>query len=138
MPTVTYTKKVSDENVKTILQRIANQIDKDITVHSGDRPPAYNRNIKGSNSGSLHTANRAADLHVKGVSDKQVFTFLKSKYNDIFDSSEAYEVIHHGPYTATGGEHIHIGRYGNGRSGYIKFKAEGLTPATKGNYNDTG
>lgn len=76
MPTVTYQKTVSDGNVKTILQRIADQLNKDITVYSGDRPST--QTVKGSNSGSLHVAKRAADFHIKGVSDTQGFAFFKA------------------------------------------------------------
>ena len=111
-------------------------LNKNIAVHSGDRPVA--QKVKGSRSTSLHVAMRAADLHIVGLSDRAGFAFLKEKYNEVFDATEAYEVIHHGPHTATEAEHLHIGRYGNGRSGYVKFKAEGLTPATRGNYNDVG
>lgn len=134
MPTVTYLKNVSDNNVKTILQRIANSLGKDITVHSGDRTTI----VKGSSQASLHIQKRAADFHIKGVSDAQGFKLIKGKTNELFDANEAYEFIHHGVYTATGGEHLHLGRYGNGRKGYVKFKTEGLSPNTKGNYADVG
>ncbi len=130
MAKVTYLRQVSDSNVKTVLQRIASLLNTDITVHSGDRP--IGRKVKGSKPTSLHIAQRAADFHIKGISDKEGFKVLKDRYNELFDATEAYEAIHHGPYTETEGEHLHIGRYGNGRSGYVKFKAEGLTLATKG------
>lgn len=136
MATVTYKKRVSDGNVRTIMQRSANLLDRDITVHSGDRP--VSQRVRGSKPTSLHVAMRAADFHISGLSDKAGFAFLKQNYNEIFDANEAYEVIHHGPHTETEGEHLHVGRYGNGRSGYVKFKAEGLGPTTKGNYNDVG
>lgn len=130
MPTVTYSKTVSDGNVKSILQRIANQLGKNISVHSGDRHHVPH----GGSTTSLHLQHRAADLHIQGMSDHDGFAVLKSHYNDLFDSSEAYEVIHHGRYTETEAEHLHIGRYAEGRKGYVDFKIEGDTPATSGNY----
>ncbi len=134
MPTVTYNKTVSDSNVKSVMQRIADKLGRNISVHSGDRTFVP----KGSSTASLHIQKRAADFHIHGLTDKQGFTNIKSVFNDLFDASEAYEFIHHGPYTATGGEHLHIGRYGNGRAGYVKFKTKGLSPGTKGNYSDIG
>lgn len=130
MPTVTYNRAVSDDNVKTILQRIANQMGKNISVHSGDRHHVPS----GGSTTSLHLQHRAADLHVQGTTDGEAFTALKAHYNDFFDSGEAYEVIHHGRYTETEAEHLHIGRYGENRRGYVDFKIEGDTLATKGNY----
>lgn len=134
MPTVTYLKTVSDNNVKIVLQRIADNLGKNISVHSGDRTSI----VQGSSKSSLHIHKRAADFHIQGISDAAGFKLLKEKFNDLFDADEAYEMIHHGQHTATGGEHLHLGRYGNGRKGYVKFKTEGLSPATKGNYNDVG
>lgn len=134
MPTVTYQKNVSDNNVKTVLQRIADSFGANITVHSGDR----NFVPGGGSKTSLHLQNRAADFHIQGYTDAQGFDAIKAKFDQIFDASEAYEFIRHGTHTATGGPHLHIGRYGNGRKGYVKFKTEGLSAATKGNYNDVG
>ena len=54
----------------------------------------------------------------------------------VFDPTQGYEVIHHGAYTQTGGPHLHIGHYaGNAHAGYVLFKTEGLTKATKGHYH---
>lgn len=128
MPKVTYLKTVSDQNLHTILQRIADLLGKDIAVHSGDRPGT--QQVKGSNPGSLHVAHRAADFHIKGITDTQGYAFFKENMNKIFDQTEAYEVIQHRPGGATEGPHLHIGRYGEGakgqRSGYIDFKLDGL------------
>ena len=128
MPSVTYLKTVSDKNLHVILQRIADFLNKDIRVHSGDRPAS--QNVKGSSSGSLHVAHRAADFHISGMTDTEGFAYFKSNMNKIFDQTEAYEVIQHRPGGATEGPHLHIGRYGMGskgyRSGYIDFKLDGL------------
>ena len=88
MAKVTYLKTVSDSNLKVILQRIANLLDKDINVHSGDRP--IGQQVKGSSSKSLHVAERAADFHIKGMTDTQGFTYFKSNMNQIFDQTEAW------------------------------------------------
>lgn len=111
MPTVTYNKAVSDSNVKTIMQRIANRLEKNISVHSGDRHHVPS----GGSTSSLHLHHRAADFHIQGTSDRDGFAALKARYNELFDASEAYEVIHHGKYTKTEAEHLHVGRYGDGR-----------------------
>lgn len=133
MATVTYLKTVSDGNVKTILQRIATRLNKNITVHSGDR----NHVPRGGSTRSLHLQHRAADLHIQGLSDANGFAMLKTHMNEIFDATEAYEVIHHGKYTETEAEHLHIGRYAGGRRGYVDFKLEGEIPSTRGNYRTT-
>lgn len=131
MPTVSYQKRVSDTNVRTILQRIADLLGKNITVHSGDRDHVPS----GGSRSSLHLAHRAADFHIQGLSDADGFAALRRLINQAFDASEAYELIIHGQHTATGGPHLHIGRYGNNRGGYVDFKTEGLTPASRGNYS---
>lgn len=140
MAKVTYLKTVSDGNLKTVIQRISNLLNKDIIVHSGDRdfvPPGGSKN-------SLHKAKRAADFHISGVSDGDGFAFCKQNMNSVFDATEAYEFIHHGFYTGTGtqnpqtgagGQHLHIGHYGRGS--YVTFKVEGLTRATKNQYSPT-
>lgn len=133
MPTVTYRRTVSDDILKTLLQRIADHLNKDISVHSGDRGHIP----QGSSRGSLHMQHRAADLHIQGVTDQESFRLLNQDYNTLFDATEEWEVIHHGPFTETEGEHIHIGRYGNGRRGSVRFKTEGLTRATRGDYSVT-
>lgn len=128
MGNVIYVKTVSDQNLHTVLQRISNLLNKDIRVHSGDRP--VSQHIKGSNSGSLHIAKRAADFHIKGMTDTEGYAFIKSNMNKIFDQTEAYEMIQHRPGGATQGPHLHVGSYGQGsnghRSGYVDFKLDGL------------
>ncbi|MGB7208945.1 MAG: glycoside hydrolase family 104 protein [Pyrinomonadaceae bacterium] len=134
MADVTYIKPVSDANLKVVLQRIANLLNKNIRVHSGDRQFVPT----GGSRTSLHMQKRAADFHIAGTTDQEGFRQIKARFNEIFDATEAYEMVHHGPYTETEGQHLHVGHYGNGKSGYVKFKVEGLTRATSGNYNDPG
>lgn len=129
MSNVNYNNKtVSDENVKTVLQRVANQLKGDVNVFSGDRSAVP----KGGSKTSHHLQGRAADFSVTGCTLQDVFANLKSKKSDIFDSDKKYQVIHHGSHTATGGAHIHIGRYASGSG--VSFLIEGLTAKTKGIY----
>lgn len=125
MARVNYAKPVSDEHLKTVLQRMANFFNKDVNVHSGDR----NFVPRGGSRRSLHLAHRAADLHVAGMTDAEVYNSLRANTGSIFDRTQGYEVIRHGIHTETGGPHIHIGHYGgNGHAGQVLFKLEGLAP----------
>lgn len=133
MPSVTYSKAVSDANIKAIMQKIADAAGVNITVHSGDR----NFVPKGGSKTSLHLKKRAADFHISGMTDADGFAFLKANKDTIFDYNQSYELIHHGTYTQTGGPHLHIGRYGQAKMGYVDFKIEGLTAKTKGVYQKT-
>jgi muramidase (phage lysozyme) len=104
---------------------------RDITVTSGDR----NSVVRGSSRRSLHLAHRAADFHVNGLADARVFQSLKENIAAIFERTEGYELIHHGRYTETNGEHLHIGHYSGRNVGTVIFKTEGLTHATSGHYS---
>ena len=132
---VHYHKHVSDIELRIILDRIAISLGTNIIVHSGDR----DFRPKGSPKKSLHLAHRAADVHADGLSDTALFDLLRAKEKEIFHSLlHRYEVIHHGKFTETEGEHVHIAEYhliqaeeaGTG----VIFKVEGMTPATKGKY----
>jgi peptidoglycan hydrolase-like protein with peptidoglycan-binding domain len=115
---------VSDSRLRAKMEQIADYFGRNITVTSGDRdyvPP-------GGSSTSLHLAHRAVDLHVNGLSDAYVFSRLRA--SGILNNG--YEVIRHGPFTATGGPHVHIGRYGDGRQS--SFKIEGTSPRNRGVY----
>ncbi|HEX8558027.1 MAG TPA: glycoside hydrolase family 104 protein [Pyrinomonadaceae bacterium] len=117
--------------MRTILQRIADLYNSDVTVTSGDRDGV----VRGSSRRSLHLAHRAADFHVAGMTDARVYRSLQENIGRIFDRTEGYEVIHHGRHTDTSGEHMHVGHYGAGRNaGSVLFKTEGLTPGTGGDY----
>src|SRR5262245_36348446 len=129
MATVHYNnKQVSDANVREVLQTIANLYEKHVTVTSGDRHQALS---VGGKKKSLHLQKRAADFHVVGVLDKVVYRDLKVYASMIFDWTQGYEVIMHGPHTETMGAHLHIGHYpGKRHTGRVLFKTEGLTQKT--------
>lgn len=55
MADVTYVKTVSDANVRAVIQRIANALNRNIRVHSGDR----NFVPGGGSRTSLHLVKRA-------------------------------------------------------------------------------
>jgi hypothetical protein len=123
---------VSDPEVRRLLQTIADLYDKDVHVTSGDR----NYRPKGSPATSLHLQKRAADLWVEGHTLGNVFHGLQVYLSMVFDSTEGYEVIWHGPHTATGGPHLHLGHYpGKKWVGYVLFKTEGLSPGSGGHYS---
>lgn len=122
-------KTVSDENVKTILSRVAEKLEANVNVSSGDRTAALS---VGAGSKSHHLSGRAADFHVTGLSDEEAFKKIQEKKSDIFDSDKKYQVIWHGPYTETHGQHVHIGRYEKDTG--VEFFKEGTTEDTKGTY----
>jgi len=128
---------VSDDHVKEILDRIASELGCVLCVTSGDRGkvPA------GGAKNSLHLSHHAADFHCSGFTDAHGFDLIRARRNEIFGSTTGiafrYQIIHHGRYTVTEAEHIHLGYVpdeadyrGNSRG----FLVEGLTPATKGRY----
>jgi hypothetical protein len=131
---VHYKKPVSDMELQLIVKRIADAVGI-VTVHSGDR----DFRPQGSPKHSLHLSHRAADLHAEGMTDSALFDFLRGHKGDIFKSAvHRYQVIHHGRFTETEGEHIHLGDYhliksyttGPG----VSFFVEGMTPASRGVY----
>lgn len=133
MAKVTYLKTVSDTHLQVVLQRFADVYGHDITVHSGDRHEV----VKGSSNKSLHLQHRAADFHMSGMSDQEVYDALRDLLAAIFDRAEGYEFIRHGTHTNTGGPHLHLGHYPGRNQGKVMFKLEGLTPATSGVYKVT-
>ena len=129
MPTVNYNgKTVSDENVETVLTRIATQLNADVGITSGDRGYVPT----GGSTTSHHIQKRAADFGVAGYTLPNAFAKIKEKKSDIFDADKKYQVIHHGPHTTTGGAHLHVGRYATGAG--VSFLVEGLTASSGGVY----
>jgi hypothetical protein len=124
--TVVYRKPVSDAALQAKLQELADAFGWTINVTSGDRTSRP----KGSPKGSLHLAKRAADFHVAGVSDAEVFADLEAD-PELFGTG--YQVIEHGPFTATTGPHIHLGHYADD-SHPTDFWVEGLTKRGRGKY----
>jgi hypothetical protein len=130
MAAVNYnTKTVSDDNVKTVLERVVTELGKNLNVSSGDRGATLD---VGAGAKSLHLKHRAADFHVEGLSDEEAFKQIQEKKDSIFDSDKRYEVIWHGPHTETMGAHLHIGRFDSGTG--VAFKKEGVTEDGKGKY----
>jgi hypothetical protein len=133
---VHYSKPVSDIELQLIIKRIAECGGTTITVHSGDR----DFRAKGSPKKSLHLHHRAADVHASGLTDTDLFELLRAKKDEIFNSVvHRYQVIHHGKFTETEGEHVHIGDYHQIKALVVglgvSFFVEGMSPATKGKYD---
>src|SRR5579863_1272833 len=102
-PSVLFKKHTSDVELELIIKRVAEALGRDIVVHSGDR----DHRPKGSPAHSLHLFHRALDFHVTGMSDGDVFHALMLYKGQIFSSViHSYQVIHHGRFTATEGEHV--------------------------------
>jgi hypothetical protein len=121
-------KTVSDPSVRKVLGRVASDVRANVNVSSGDRSSVP----RGGSPKSHHLEHRAADFHVSGRTDKAVFGQLKAYKKSIFDKNHKYQVILHGPFTATTGPHVHIGRYKDGKG--VVFYKEGTTKGTKGKY----
>ena len=132
MATVNYNGyTVSDQIVKDVLQNISDYFQADVNVTSGNRTTVP----EGGSTSSLHLENRAADFHVVGIDDGTAYLNLKNLgYDQVFKSGNVYEFIWHGIYTATGGQHLHLGRSYSSSNGKVAFKIEGTTPATKKKY----
>lgn len=132
MPTVNYNgRTISDQTVKDVLQNMSDYFQADVNVTSGDRDYVP----EGGSTTSLHLNKRAADFHVDGIDDSVVYLNLRNLgYNSVFESGHGYEFIWHGVHTATGGPHIHMGRYSSATISYVKFKKEGITEDGAGKY----
>ncbi len=133
MPSVNYNGyTVSDEEIRNVLQDACNYFEADISVTSGDRTHVPS----GGSKTSLHLKKRAVDFHVAGYDDATAFLYMKVFVAAFFSGGNNYEFILHGTYTKTGGPHLHLGRYGDTNEwGYVHYKKEGTTSATKGVYS---
>jgi Peptidase M15 len=128
-PKVNYRgKTVSDPNVRKVLSKVASRLEANVNVTSGDRSSVPS----GGSKKSHHLQRRAADFHVSGHTDKEVFGRLRSERRQVFDRAHKYQVILHGPHTATTAPHIHIGRYKDGTG--VVFLKEGMTKNSRGKY----
>jgi len=126
-----YHKDVSDENVRTVLDRISSELGNTVNVMGGDRKSS----VKGGSSTSMHNKGRAADFCVDGYTLKTAFEAIRSHKDKIFDANEYYEVIHHGEFSETGGQHLHVGHRDWVGSGVI-FEIEGYSSSRKGVYEE--
>ena len=134
-PIVHFVKHVSDNDLRLVLNEIALTLGTNVIVHSGDR----DYRPKGSPSHSLHLSHRAADLHAPGMTDDFLFARLQAAKSKIFHSAtNSYQVIHHGKFSETEGEHVHIGHYQLIKSFVtgpgVSFWVEGIFPGGKGRY----
>jgi hypothetical protein len=132
MPAVNYNgHKISDSIIKDVLQNLCDYFQANVNVKSGDRDTVP----KGGSKESLHLAYQAADFHVEGEDDGVVYLHLRNLgYNSVLKGGNGYEFIWHGPFTETGGQHLHIGRYGKSAIGYVNFIKEGITSEGKNVY----
>jgi hypothetical protein len=100
-----------------------------VNVTSGDRDFVPS----GGSLTSAHLRGDAADFHVQGETDSQVDTELKSSTSPVITG---FNVIQHGPDTATQGAHVHIDSENRGGdSAPTRFEHEGMTPETSGHYS---
>ena len=134
MPTVNFNgKTVSDQDVKDVLQNIADYFGADVNVTSGDRnyvPP-------GGSTSSKHLVGRAADFHIVGVPDVVIYENLKNfGWDHVFEFGHFWTLLYHGPHTGTTGEHIHLHRTGTSSNSRVRFQIEGLTADTKNDYQE--
>ncbi len=138
-PAVGYRKRVSDLSVHRFLLSFAEILGRDIFVHSGDR-----HNVpKGGSTTSHHLEGRAADFHVSGMTDEAAFEAIRAAVEKLpVFPDQRFVLLHHGRYTATEGEHLHLGHQRVLQKAHepwsLTFMVEGLTPGEKGQYRIVG
>ena len=66
-----------DDTLVCVLETLRKRFNKAVTINSGYRTEEYNKKVGGVN-GSKHTKGMAADIVVKGVSARNVYTYLDS------------------------------------------------------------
>jgi len=122
--------KISDPHVRDALVLLAFFFKRVIDVTSGDRT----RIVKGSSANSRHlvwNGGRAADFHVRGLSDEDAFRTLRRSTGVI---DYGFTLIRHGDKTNTGGPHLHL-QWDRAPNRPSIFKVEGLSQATFGVYS---
>lgn len=135
-PTLEYAKPVSDPWLRRLMVSVTAALGTSVTVYSGDR----NFVPKGGSRKSHHLEGRAVDFSARGLTPEQIFEKLRGAAKSLPAPMGArYQILFHGKHTATGGAHVHIGRYHfldaekNARSGF-DFWIEGDTRETHGKY----
>lgn len=123
--------EVSDPKVRDALSNISRFFaSSTVNVTSGDRESRP----KGSPPRSEHLFHDAADFHVQGMSDHEAKESLKAAHSPVFNG---FDVIQHGPYTATEGPHVHLDAgegQGKDQTSRSTFKHEGMTPDGTNHY----
>jgi hypothetical protein len=122
---------VTDEEIKNVLQAIADVLGRNVNVSSGDRRKPLD---VGAGKGSHHLIGTAADFHVQGLTDEMAYQKIKRFHESIFARGNRYELIWHGPNTGTKGQHVHISRFKNSSSGSVECMKEGDRPQNKNKY----
>jgi hypothetical protein len=119
---------VSSSTLRKKLRSIAKFFNWHITVHHGNRV----QSVQGGSSTSLHLSGRAADFHIKNVSDQAAFRKLVFHRRKLIPRE--YELIWHGTGTHTGGPHLHMGHQAGQASEYLE---EGTLASPGGKYSPT-
>lgn len=70
-----------DAELVVVLQGLREAYNARVTITSGNRCPAYNKEVGGSNK-SYHVRGRAADIVVEGISPDEIYQYLEWKYPD--------------------------------------------------------
>ena len=119
---------VSSRTLRKKLRAIAKFFNWHITVHHGNRTGS----VTGGSKTSLHLSGRAADFHIKNVSDQAAFRKLVFHRRKLI--AREYELIWHGTGTHTGGPHLHMGHQPGQASEYLE---EGTPASPGGRYSPT-
>lgn len=72
-----------DSELVDVLQDVRDHFGKPITITSGNRCVDHNKKVGGALN-SYHVRGRAADIVVHGVLPREVFTYLDSKYPNMY------------------------------------------------------
>jgi hypothetical protein len=123
-------KNVTDEEVKNVLRAIATTLGRNVNVTSGNRRKPLD---VGAGKGSPHLYGRAADFHVEGLTDELAYQKIKKFHESIFAGAYSYQLLWHGPYTETTGQHIHISRSYKS-DGSVQCVKEGDRPENRKKY----
>jgi len=85
---------ITDEEVKNVLQAIAEVLGRNVNVTSGNHRKPLD---VGAGKGSPHLHGRAADFHVQGLTDEIAYQKIKKFHESIFARGYGYQLLWHGP-----------------------------------------
>lgn len=120
--------RISDEDIRDVLVRIATILNHDIVVRAGDR----SRQVNGTVVQGRLLRRPAVDFTVGGIPERFVFDTIRRHKAEIFDSNRAYQIILHGKFTETGRSQIHVERLASGRG--LSWFTEGTIRTNAGQY----